>query len=277
MVVEAKRRWALRDMPGEVGWLTVNHVGDENAYVSVYRAGSDRVSLVGQAVHFHGGTGRVIHEEPPPPIVSGILEFLTGLHLQHFEHWLLRWLYVAGGLSGTVCIATGLVFFVQKRKQREPTLARWIDALAVATITGTLLATASILVASLALPRELADRAAWQERVFWFTWLAALAHAATRSGRVLRGQITPAYREQCLALSAVALLAVLVNAATTGDHLGRTVTEGNWPVAGVDLALLVVATLSALTAKTLGRLERRAVPESASDSAEPEGEVANHA
>ncbi|MET0412273.1 MAG: PepSY-associated TM helix domain-containing protein, partial [Polyangiaceae bacterium] len=69
MVVEAKRRWAARDMPGEVGFLSLSHVGDRDGYVSIYRAGSDRVTLVGQAVHFEAATGRVIHEEPPPTAV----------------------------------------------------------------------------------------------------------------------------------------------------------------------------------------------------------------
>ncbi|MEY4548925.1 MAG: hypothetical protein RL685_5120, partial [Pseudomonadota bacterium] len=94
MVAEAKQRWAARGMPGDVGWLTVNHVGDAKGFVSVHRAGSDRVALVGQAIHFEAATGRVLHEEPPPSSVTSINEFLTGLHLQHFEHWLLRWFYV---------------------------------------------------------------------------------------------------------------------------------------------------------------------------------------
>src|SRR5690606_10815963 len=34
MVVEAKRRWAARDMAGEVGFLALTHVGDSNGYVS---------------------------------------------------------------------------------------------------------------------------------------------------------------------------------------------------------------------------------------------------
>ncbi len=54
MVAEAKRRWAARGMPGEVGYLEVAHVGDANSYVTIYRAGSDRVALVGQAVYFAG-------------------------------------------------------------------------------------------------------------------------------------------------------------------------------------------------------------------------------
>ena len=49
MVVEAKRRWAARDMPGEVGLLMIEHLGDVNGYVSLYRAGSDRVARTAAA------------------------------------------------------------------------------------------------------------------------------------------------------------------------------------------------------------------------------------
>ncbi|MCB2612746.1 PepSY domain-containing protein, partial [Listeria monocytogenes] len=79
---------------------------------SVYRAGTDRVQLTGEGIHFKASTGELLREDPPPTVVARINEFLTGLHLQHFKHWLLRWLYVLGGLSGAACIATGLFFFV---------------------------------------------------------------------------------------------------------------------------------------------------------------------
>jgi uncharacterized iron-regulated membrane protein len=260
MVAEAKRRWAARDMAGEVGFLTISHVGDANSYVSVFRAGSDRVTLVGQGVHFAGPTGRVIYEEPPPNAVFAINDFLTGLHLQHFEHWLLRWLYVAGGLSGCVCIATGLVFFVGKRKARHASQgiagARWVDALAVTTITGMLLATLAILVGNRVLPAGLEHRAIWEERVFWFAWLLAFAHAAARSAPVRQARIAPAWREQCWAVAALAAAAVVLNWTTTGDHLLTTIGAGYWPVAGLDLALLSTSALAALTALRLRRRER---------------------
>ncbi|HMJ15273.1 MAG TPA: PepSY-associated TM helix domain-containing protein [Polyangiaceae bacterium] len=283
MVTEAKRRWAARGMPGDVGFLFVNHVGDENSHVSIYRAGSDRVTLVGQAVHFEGPTGRVIHEEPAPATAASITEFLTGLHLQHFEHWLLRWLYVLGGLSGCVCIATGLVFFVGKRKQRHAAQrisgARWVDALAITTVTGTLLATLCLLVANRAFPEALAERGAWEERVFWGAWLLAFVHAAWRSSPVLRARIAPAWREHCYAVMLLAPSAVLLNWITTGDHLGRTIPLGYWPVAGFDLALLVTGGIAAFAA---GRLRRReasgmsALPaDEAPTSAPPAAEAAH--
>jgi uncharacterized iron-regulated membrane protein len=245
MVEEAKRRWAARDMAGDVGLLTVTHVGASNAYVSIYRAGSDRVALVGQAVHFEGKSGRVIYEEPAPTAVQSALEFLTGLHLQHFEHWLLRWFYVLGGLTGCICIATGLVFFVGKRKLKHATQgvrgARIVDALTLTSTTGMVVATLAILVANRLLPGDIEARASWEERVFWWAWLAAFLHAGARTSPVERALLAPAWREQCCAIAALAITAVVLNWLTTGDHLLRTVTHGYWPVAGVDLCLLAVA------------------------------------
>ena len=255
MVLEAKRRWQARGMPGEVGYLSINHVGDANSYVSIYRAGSDRVALVGQAVHFEGPTGRVIREEPPPGVITGINEFLTGLHLQHFEHWLLRWLYVLGGLAGCACIATGFVFFVEKRRKQHAQAgmggARWADTLAVTAVTGMVVAALAILVANRMLPAGLAHRGDWERGVFWGTWLLAFGHAAWRTGALREARIAPAWREQCMAIAVLAVAAVGLNWVSTGDHLIRTLSAGYWPVAGLDLALLVSAAIAVFAARRL--------------------------
>jgi uncharacterized iron-regulated membrane protein len=259
MVAEAKRRWAARGMPGEVGYLFVNHVGDANSHVSIYRAGSDRVALVGQPVHFSGTTGAVILEEPPPGPASRVNEFLTGLHLQHFEHWLLRWFYVFGGLAGCVCIATGFLFFVGKRKRQHAEAgvsgARWVDAFAVTTVTGMLVATATILLVNRALPADVAHRASWEEGSFWAAWTLALLHALWRSAPVQQSRPSPAWREQAWAFAVLALAAVAGNWISTGDTLWQTLAEGYWHVAGLDLALLISAMLAVLAARALRRRE----------------------
>lgn len=260
MVAEAKRRWERRGMPGEVGLLSIEHLGDANGYVSIYRAGSDQVARVGQAVHFSASTGEVLREEPPPTVVGAINEFLMGLHLQHFRHWTLRWLYVFGGLAGCVCIATGFVFFVEKRKRQlaaggQAPLLRWVDALAVTAVTGMVVATVAMLVANRLLPAEIPGRSLWEERVFWFSWIATFLHAAWRGAPVARGHMSPAWREQCWLLAALAPTAVILNWVTTGDHLLKTLGSGYWPVAGVDLALLVTAGIAVQAARILRRRE----------------------
>jgi len=47
MFTDAQRRRAAHGMAADVGFLVVRHVGDANAYVSIYRAGTDRIALVG--------------------------------------------------------------------------------------------------------------------------------------------------------------------------------------------------------------------------------------
>ncbi len=262
MLAEAQRRWAARDMAGPVGFLQLHHLGDANGYVSIYRAGGDRVALVGEAIHFKASTGEVLHEEPASTPVSAMTEFLTGLHLQHFEHWLLRWLYVLGGLLGCVCIATGFIFYVEKRKQKHAQAgsqgSRVVDGLAVAAVTGMLIAAIGMLVANRLLPADLAGKGDWEKQAFWGLWLLALGHAFWRSAPVAQARRNPAWREQCWAIAVLAVAAVLLNAITTGDHLVRTLfTHPYWPVAGVDLSLLASAGLAVLAARRLALREQR--------------------
>ncbi|THF60254.1 PepSY domain-containing protein [Pseudothauera rhizosphaerae] len=264
MVLEAKRRWAARDMPGEVGLLSIEHLGDANGYVSLYRAGSDQVALVGQAIHFKASTGEVLREEPPPGAVGGINEFLTGLHLQHFEHWPLRWLYVLGGLLGCVCIATGFIFFVEKRKRKHAESgsqgSRIVDALAVTTVTGMMIAAVGMLVINRLLPADLAGKVDWEKLAFWGCWMLALAHALWRSAPVARARMNPAWREQCWGIAVLAVSAVGLNWLTTGDHLIKTMSgEPYWAVAGVDLSLLATAGIAAWSARKLARREQTPV------------------
>ena len=249
MVAEAKRRWAARDMAGEVGYLYMDHLGDENGYVSIYRAGSDRVALVGEAIHFKASTGEVLREDPPRTVVSEINEFLTGLHLQHFEHWFLRWLYVIGGLLGCACIATGFIFFVEKRKQQHAKTnsqgVRIVDALAVTAVTGMVIAAIAMLVANRLLPADLPGKGGFEQNVFWSSWVLALVHAAWRSAPVARAAFNPAWREQCWVIALLAIAAVALNWMSTGDHLVKTLfTDTYLAVAGVDLSLLAPPCLS---------------------------------
>ncbi len=249
-------------MAGEVGFLNLEHVGDANGYVSVYRAGTDRIALTGEGIHFKASTGEVLYEQPPPTVVAHISEFLTGLHLQHFRHWLLRWLYVFGGLMGCVCIATGFIFFVEKRKKRHARQTglgsqaiRVVDAMAVTTVTGMLIAALGILIANRLLPASLPQgwpgRGGMEEYLFWACWVLAMLHAFWRSGPVARGLVNPAWREQCQIVGVMALMAVALNWITTGDHLIKTLSQLYWPVAGADLFMLTGAVVAFMTARRL--------------------------
>ncbi|KQQ32915.1 peptidase [Duganella sp. Leaf126] len=266
MVKEAQRRWAEKGMAGDVGFLNIQHVGDANAYVSIYRAGTDRIALTGEGIHFKASTGTVLREDPAPTAVGRLNEFLTGLHLQHFRHWLLRWLYVLGGLLGCACIATGFLFFVEKRKRQHAKQgssgARIVDALGVTTLTGMMIAALGILIANRLLPDVMPAgwplRGDMEQYCFWGAWLLAMLHAFWRTAPVAEGRIAPAWREQCLAIALLGVAAPVLNWVTTGDHLLRTIGDGYWPVAGVDLFMLAGAALAAWAARQLQLRQARA-------------------
>jgi uncharacterized iron-regulated membrane protein len=275
MVAEARQRWAQRGASGDVGLLIVRHVGDANGYVSVFRAGTDRIGLLGEGIHFKASTGEVLYEEPPSSAVGGVTDFLVGLHLQHFRHWTLRWLYVFGGLLGAVCIATGFIFFIEKRKRQHARQgvsgARVVSALAVTFVTGMVIATLGLLVANRVLPESLTTRELFEQSSFWGAWLLALMHAFWRTGPVAQGQRTSAWSEQCWIIAVMAVLAVVLNWITTGDHLLHTLAVGYWPVAGIDLALLTTAAVAVLAAN---HLRRRAASPRARGAGVSEGDPA---
>lgn len=225
-----------------------------------------------------GTTGELLYVDPPNTVVSGINEFLTGLHLQHFRHWMLRALYFFGGMAGCVCIATGFIFFVEKRKRQHAIRglrgARWVDALAVTSVTGMVIAALSLLVFNRLLPTDLTDRTYWEEASFWIAWLLALVHAALRTSAVARARLAPAWREQACAISLLAILAVVLNAVTTGDHLIHTLSIGYWPVAGVDLGLLATALIAWIAARRLARAEKGFAREASTQNDDQSLEVA---
>lgn len=107
-------------------------------------------------------------------------------------------------------------------------------------MTGIVIATLAFIVANRLLPPGSLDgyeRAALEVWAFYLLWLASFAHAWLRPGR--------AWREQCWVITGLAVLAPALNGITAGDHLLKTVMEGDWPVAAMDLLLLAGAAVAA--------------------------------
>ncbi|KIC83571.1 MULTISPECIES: PepSY-associated TM helix domain-containing protein [Pseudomonas] len=251
MLAEARQHWG----GGAPAFVRVWHPGDANAYVEISRSLADRLSLDGQTLYFDGASGRLLHASRLLP-AAAVLDVLAGLHVAHFHQPGLRVLYFFAGLSGCVMLASGLLYWLAKRRLQQPAADRGamaITLLCSALITGMPLATLAMLVANRCLPLTLSGRADWEVRVFFAAWLLAGLHALWMIGRC--AQARAPWAAQCLAISTLALLAVLSNAWSTGDHPWRALSQGLWAVAGVDLALLV----SALLAGSLGwRLRQRA-------------------
>lgn len=109
---------------------------------------------------------------------------------------------------------------------------RLVEVLNIASISGLVVSVAAFFWANRLLPIGMAERAGWEVNSFFIVWGLSLLHAMVRRGRV-------AWVEQ-LALAALLFGAVpLLNALATPYHLGASLKEGDWAMAGFDLACLV--------------------------------------
>lgn len=242
MANHAERAWS----GARPYFVRVWHPGDANSYVELRRSYARDITMNLDQIYFDAATGEVLHRFEAAPVMT-VQRFVSGLHFIQFEHWTLRWLYFLAGLSGCVMIASGFLFWIEARRARhaKQRLAgvRVVEALTIGGITGIIVATLAFFVANRLLPLGIAGRAEWEMWVFYLIWIATFAHAWLRRG--------PAWREQTVIIAALAVLAVALNALTTGDHLPRTLAQGRWAVAGMDLMLLAAAIVAAWVARRM--------------------------
>lgn len=253
MVEEASRQWD----GGTPQLLRVFHPGDANSYVEVRRSfADDRVTMPVDALYFDAGTGAVLSRNTAKPVMAAH-RFITGFHFIQFDHWSLRWLYFALGLTGCALIATGFLFWLESRRKRHAQLGwpgvRIVEGLTVGSVSGIVAATLAFFVANRLLPPAASawgfERAELEVSAFYVVWLTTFVHAWARSRR--------AWAEQCAVIAGLAILAVTLNGLTTGDHPGRSLQHRHlWAVGGMDLLLLGAGAVAAFCAHRLWRRTR---------------------
>ncbi|OZI74213.1 PepSY-associated TM helix domain-containing protein [Bordetella genomosp. 12] len=249
LVQQAESLWE----GGHAGRLVVNHPGDAGATVTVTRATSDRVSYgrLAPSVTFDGVTGQIIKHNDAESAVATTAGTIVGLHLGLFAQPLLRWFYFLVSLAGTAMVGTGLVLWVAKRRQKLPAgkgdtfSLRVVDALNAGTVAGVFLGVAAFFLANRLLPVDLPQHEAWEGRCFFIAWGASLIYAFMRYRTKWRDLMT---------LAALAFLLVpVVNALTTTRHLGVSLRDGDWVMAGFDLTCLAAALLLGWIARRCAR------------------------
>ncbi|MGH8807108.1 MAG: PepSY-associated TM helix domain-containing protein, partial [Noviherbaspirillum sp.] len=257
MVTQAQTIWG----GGGVRNVSIRNPQDKHALVEVLRRPHDEISYETHTVTFDGVTGELLGKREPVA-AARVQRFFTGLHMIPFSHWGLRWMYFAMGLVSCVMIATGLLLWVEKRRVRQEkegrSSYRVVNAVAVASTLGVLVATLAMLIANKLLP-ALPNRAAVEQWIFFAAWIACLLHPLARAfGQQYRNDIRIAWREQAWISAALAVLAATLNAVLTGDHLLLTLAQRDFAVAGTDLVLLLTAALALVTARRLGARETAA-------------------
>ena len=268
MLAQAEARWGA----DKLSRIDIRYPGDANARVAL-RAREDASPLSsGETLVFDGTGGALLHVLPAVGSApKAVRDVLLGLHEGLYAGPLLRGLYALSGLMGAAMIATGLVLWAVKRRQRAAKAGRvhggkdhaglWlVERLNVGGIIGLPVGIAAYFWANRLLPLALPDRAAWEAHALFIVWAALLLHAALRP-------VARAWSEQAsVAALAFGLLPVL-NALTTHRHLGASLPQGDWVMAGFDLAMLTLGVVFAGLARYLARKARSArVRQSASEA-----------
>jgi hypothetical protein len=181
---------------------------------------------------------------------------VLGLHEGLFAGPLVRWLYFLSGLLGTMMIGTGLVLWTVKRRAQyesrrghtNPFGLELVERLNVGTITGVPIALATYFWANRLIPIDLPERAAWEMHALFITLAAIMVYCAWRS-------VKRAWIDLFHLCGALYLLLPVINALTTERHLGVTLPQGDWVLAGFDLTMLALG--AAFTAMGYALSQRR--------------------
>ena len=260
-----------------VSRVVVNNPGDATARVTLYRHEGGKLSANQSSMTFDGASGRLLgragEDIAPASDTRGVL---YGLHLGRFAHPLLRWLFFASGVAGCVMVATGLLLWsVKERQKYAKALARggrvgWglrlVDGLNVGAIAGLPLAMAVFFWANRFVPAGIAERPATEIACFFWAWgLAAVAGLAWQDKRMWQVQ---------LALGGLlfALLPVL-NPLSGGMGLLASLPAGEWRIAGFDLTAFALGAGLLAAAWYVGKRKPTAKARAAAAHAKAEAEA----
>ncbi|MCI4591746.1 PepSY domain-containing protein [Sphingobium sp. BYY-5] len=226
--------------------------GNKAAVVAVYPSDADAIGFMPREISFDGATGKPLKTwiEARPGIRT--YQTVYGLHMARFAPSLTRWLYFLGGTMLTLTIATGMILWVVKRRERAPLSIgnRILERLNVGVLTGVPIGAVAFLLANRLLPLGLAARAeAEVSTALWSTGAAVLVGLA----------LPPAIGWPTLlgALAITCLSAALLGPIWASGVLMATI---NLLLLGMALALLPIILRQLQRKRAPAPARRRAVP-----------------
>ncbi len=244
LAARAQSLWEI----GAIGVVNIDHPGDRHALVRFEKTPDSRAIGGPRQLTFDGVDGTLLKDDTADA-VSTLKRTLDEIHRLPYQSYTLRWLCFVLGMAGSVMVATGLLFWLEKRKSSRPSaLHRAVEALTSSAICGMPIASAGLLALNRVLPESIGRRAEVEAIGFFAGWaaLTLLVAAVTwRSGRA-------PWSGLCTLQALACLSAVTLNWWTTGDLPIPTHPSFVAAIAGVDLTLIGVAAIAIWSAIRLG-------------------------
>ncbi|MCL7714250.1 PepSY-associated TM helix domain-containing protein [Stenotrophomonas mori] len=253
----ARREW---NGTGAAGF-TLYRPGAANAVIDLHQRDGRRLSVDTASLRYDAVSGKRIDASPAAGGATRTRGVMYGLHLARFADWGLRALFFVSGLIGCLMVASGVVLWAVKERPKHAKSGRTgfglrlVDALNIGAVAGLPIAFAAYFWGNRLLPLELAERSAAEADVFFYAWGAALLAAFVWPKRMM-------WAWQLYLGAALFALVPVLNAITTRTHLGVTLPQGDWVLAGFDLCMLA---FGAVLAYCGWRMQRWQPPLSAAE------------
>lgn len=245
-------RDAEQRLGGPAGYIQISNPGDAAARVSVTRSPSSLLNTRGPRVTYDGVTGAAIWQSPAPGGAAATAGVMVGLHAGRFADVMLRWIYFLCGVAGTLMVASGMVMWTVKRREKLPDPTRphlgfrIVERLNVATIAGFPMGIACMFWANRLLPVEMEGRADKEIAVLFVAWAASAALAFLRK---------PAHAWVLLmgATGGALLLLPIYNLFGLDRGTMTSVMAGDWLPVGVDLTMIAFGIAFVAVARRVAR------------------------
>lgn len=245
ILAEARRQWGTESM---VGTLRISNPGDAGARVQMGRGLHQGIRDDSDQLIFDGVSGALLGRAPDGGAGVATRDAMVGIHAGRFAPPSIRWFYFLSGLAGTVMVATGLVMWTAKRREKLPDPARphfgfrLVERLNVGTVAGLPLGMVAMLWANRLLPIGMEGRWHGEVNTMFIVWGLAVFHAFLRPPK--RGWV-----EQ-FALGGALLVLLPFFDLVAGGGMGQHLVRGDWTRIWTDATLLALGlSLLAIAAK----------------------------
>ncbi|WP_299270239.1 PepSY-associated TM helix domain-containing protein [uncultured Psychrosphaera sp.] len=238
---QVQQTWTGED---QIRRITFEQPFSQNGRIIVDRVKDNTLSRQSERLVFSSHTGEALEGYQPASTATEVRRVFFGLHEGHFADTGLRWLLFLLGLLSSALIATGLIIWLKKRKEKHQGFHLGyfiVERLNISGIAGLLVATTAFFLANRLLPIEIANRANMEVHVFLWTWLICLIHALLRPAN-------KAWFEQLLISAVGCILLPFVDVMQNSQWLVNAIIQTNVTYLGVTVAMFIIGIILLKTA-----------------------------
>lgn len=249
VLVAAEMLWG----EGQVAYISIENRAGVNAHVKAGRILYDGIGH-NQELVYDAVNGKFKDKQAEDHETRTAIQFyevMSHLHEGLFAGRVLRWLYFLSGVMGAGMIASGMVLWAVKRRERaekkgsDSRNLRLVEAFNAGVIMGLPIGIAAYFWANRLLPVDMAGRADNEVLAMFVVMGLLLCYPSLRR---LQVSMRCVWVELSWLAAAIYAFIPVLNMLTTDKHLINSVPQGDWLMAGFDLTVFLIGCVFAVVA-----------------------------